>query len=180
MLQSMENWFHVLRWALKAVLIHNRVQMCTDACKELPHTSWPKQASFDINWIMKSAFFGRPSNWNFCNGVCAATYEHVHMSLYIQICTHEPVHTILYLRACKHESVHTNLYAQACTQICTHKLVHKSVPTSLHIQMCMYEPVHTSLYIQICTYEPLYQFPWCCPWKNVFCIALSIESSAYT
>ena len=32
----------------KAVLIHNRMQMCIDASKGVPRTSWPKLANFDI------------------------------------------------------------------------------------------------------------------------------------
>ena len=51
--------------ALKAVLIQNQMQMCTNASEGVPLTSWPKQAISNITGTVKSAFFGRLSNWDF-------------------------------------------------------------------------------------------------------------------
>ena len=139
----MENCFHVLRWALKTVLIHNQVQMCIDASKGVPHTSWPKLASLDMSLTTKWTFFGRPSSWEFAMALVplrtsmytwACTYKSVPTSLYIPICTYECVHTNLYLRASTHKSVHTTLYAQACTQICTDEPVHTNLYVRAHIR----------------------------------------------
>ena len=179
----MENCFHVLRWALKTVLIHNQVQMCIDASKGVPHTSWPKLASFDMSLTIKWTFFWKAFELGICNGACAATYEHVHMSMYIQICTYESIHTNLYLRVCTYKSVPTGLY----TQVCTYHSVRTSLYTNLCQRACTYKCVCTNLYTRACTYESVptslcVDFSWCCPWKHVFlyCVALSIESGAYT
>ena len=50
---------------VKTMFIQKRTQLCTDAPKGVPLISWPNRAISNRALTVKSAFFGRLSNWDF-------------------------------------------------------------------------------------------------------------------